>query len=153
MDSDDVIKVAWFVLAVLLASAEIAIPGFFLLPFGVGALGGAIAALAGTSFLVQLLVFLVVSIVAFAALRPIAARLNSAEQPTGVGANRLLNQRGSVIEQLGPDDPGLVRIDRETWRAESADGSTMTPGTTVRVVEVRGTRVFVVPQSPQEATR
>lgn len=147
MESEDVMKVAWFVLAAVLAAAEIAIPGFFLLPFGIGAVGAAVAALAGADLLIQLVVFLVVSIVAFAALRPVAARLNRGSQPAGVGANRLIDQQGAVLEQLGPDDPGLVRIDRETWRAESADGSTMLPGTSVRVVEVRGTRVFVVPQS------
>lgn len=149
MESEDVMKVAWFVLAAVLAAAEIAIPGFFLLPFGIGAVGAAVAALAGADLLIQLVVFLLVSIVAFAALRPVAARLNRGSQPAGVGANRLIDQQGSVLEQLGPDDPGLVRIDRETWRAESADGSTMTPGTSVRVVEVRGTRVFVIPQSPE----
>ncbi|MCC6227120.1 MAG: NfeD family protein [Microthrixaceae bacterium] len=142
-------KVAWFVLAAVLAAAEIALPGFVLLPFGIGAVGAAVAALAGADLLIQLVVFLLVSIVAFAALRPVAARLNRGSQPAGVGANRLIDQQGSVLEQLGPDDPGLVRIDRETWRAESADGSTMTPGTSVRVVEVRGTRVFVIPQSPE----
>lgn len=149
MESEDVMKVAWFVLAAVLAAAEIALPGFFLLPFGIGAVGAAVAALAGADLLIQLVVFLLVSIVAFAALRPVAARLNRGSQPAGVGANRLIDQQGSVLEQLGPDDPGLVRIDRETWRAESADGSTMTPGTPVRVVEVRGTRVFVIPQSPE----
>lgn len=150
MDSEDVIKVAWFVLAVVLASAEIVVPGFFLLPFGIGALAGAIAALAGAPFLVQLVVFLVVSVATFAAFRPIAARLNRAAQPPGVGSTRLVDLQGVVIEALGPDDPGMVRIDREVWRAESADGSVMETGTPVRVVEVRGTRVLVVPAPTKE---
>lgn len=145
MDSADIIKVAWFVLAVLLASAEIVVPGFFLLPFGIGALAGAVAALAGAEFLVQLVVFLIVSIVAFAAFRPIAARLNQAAQPQGVGANRLVAEGGVVVEQLGPNDPGMVRVNAEIWRAESADGSVMIPGDLVTVVEVRGTRVLVRP--------
>jgi len=152
MDSHDIIKVAWFVLAVLLASAEIVVPGFFLLPFGIGALASAIVALAGGEFPVQLVVFIVVSVVAFAAFRPLAARLNRAAQPPGVGANRLVDQIGVVVEQLGPDDAGMVRVNAEVWRAESADGTVMRPGDRVTVVDVRGTRVLVVPETPQEAT-
>lgn len=149
MDSDDILTIAWAVLAVLLSSAEIVVPGFFLLPFGLGAGAAAIAALAGASFLVQLVVFILVSAALFAALRPIARRLNQSGDPAGVGANRLLQQRGVVIDSVGPDDPGLVRVDREDWRAESADGSTLAVGTRVVVVDVKGTRVFVIP-APQE---
>jgi len=53
---------------------------------------------------------------------------------------------GIVVDGIGPNDPGLVRLDREEWRADSADGSVIEPGARVRVVEVRGTRVLVVPQ-------
>jgi membrane protein implicated in regulation of membrane protease activity len=148
MDPEDVVKVAWVVLAVVVASAEIAVPGFFLLPFGLGAGAGAVAAFAGASFPVQLLCFVLASGAFFAGLRPLARRLNRVEQPRGVGANRVLHERGLVVDGMGPDDPGLVRIDREEWRAESVDGTVIEPGTRVEVVEIRGTRVLVVPVAP-----
>ena len=143
MDSD-AWKIGWVVLAVVVSAAEIFVPGFFLLPFGLGAAGGAVAAFAGAGFGVQMVVFVVTSAVAFAALRPVARRMNRAADPAGVGANRLLHQQGTVTDRLGPGDPGIVRVDREDWRAESADGAPLEVGTRVRVVEVRGTRVIVV---------
>jgi len=146
MDSD-ALKIGWVVLAVLISAAEIFVPGFFLLPFGLGAGVGAIAAFAGATFAVQLLAFVVSSALFFALLRPIARRMNQAADPAGVGANRLLHQEGVVTDRLGPDDPGMVRVDREDWRAESASGDVIEVGTRVRVVEVRGTRVIVAPHS------
>jgi membrane protein implicated in regulation of membrane protease activity len=146
MDPEDIVKIGWVVLAVVLASAEIVVSGFFLLPFGLGAAVGAIAAFAGATFPVQLLCFVVSSAIFFAAMRPLAARLNRGGQPQGVGANRVVHEVGVVVDSIGPGDTGLVRIDREEWRAESADGSAFDIGARVRVVEVRGTRVLVVPQ-------
>lgn len=152
LNSDDILTIAWAVMAVLLSSAEIVVPGFFLLPFGLGAGAAAIAALVGATFIVQLVVFIIVSVALFAAMRPIARRLNQSRDPAGVGANRLLNQRGVVIDSIGPDDPGLVRVDREDWRAESADESALAVGTRVVVVDVKGTRVFVTPAPPEGTT-
>ncbi|MGH9215052.1 MAG: NfeD family protein, partial [Acidimicrobiales bacterium] len=40
-------------------------------------------------------------------------------------------------------DVGLVRVDREEWRAQSTDGSAIPIGTAVRVADVQGTRVIV----------
>jgi membrane-bound ClpP family serine protease len=40
---------------------------------------------------------------------------------------------------------GLVRVDREEWRAESVDGAVIAQGATVRVADVQGTRLVVSP--------
>jgi membrane-bound ClpP family serine protease len=41
-------------------------------------------------------------------------------------------------------------VGREQWRAESLDGSPIPEGAFVKVVEVRGTRLIVHPQSSLE---
>lgn len=143
MDSDDIIRITWVALGVVLSAAEIVVPGFFLLPFGLGAGVAAIVAFLGGHFLLQMAAFVVASGVFFAALRPIARRLNEADDPPGVGANRLLRMRGIVLEQIGPLEAGVIRVDTEDWKAEAADGVTIPAGAQVTVVEVRGTRVIV----------
>ena len=114
------------------------------------ALGAAVAAIvgfAGAEFAWQLASFIVASAVFFAALRPLAHRLNRVADPQGVGANRLLGEAGIVLDRLGPDQPGLVRIDREEWRAEAVGGAVLEAGAHVEVVEIRGTRVVVRPRA------
>lgn len=148
MGSDDVVHLAWVILAVVLVCAEIFVPGFVLLPFGLGAGVAAIVGFAGAGFGWQLGAFVVSSALFFAALRPLARRLNQVADPPGVGANRLLGESGVVLDRLGPDDPGLVRVDREQWRADSADGRVLDVGARVVVVEVKGTRVLVRAADP-----
>jgi membrane protein implicated in regulation of membrane protease activity len=107
--------------------------------------------------LLQWLVFVVVSAAAFAALRPLAARLDRDEPSDGVGARRLIGEPATVLSAIpaGNTDLGLIRVHREEWRAESLDGAAIPTGTAVRIVEIRGTRAVVFPTelpSPDQET-
>lgn len=143
MDAET-LTVVFVVAAVLLSALEIVVPGLVLLPFGLGAAVAAIAGALGAEPLWQVLVFLVASFGFFLALRPLSRRLNAVGPEEGIGAERLTGATGVVLEHIAAGDTGIVRIDREEWRAESLDGSTLEPGTNIKVVEVRGTRVVVV---------
>ncbi|MEZ5267483.1 MAG: NfeD family protein [Microthrixaceae bacterium] len=63
---------------------------------------------------------------------------------------RLVGARALVLEDIPSDDSGMVRIDREQWRAESLDDARLPKGTAVVVTEVRGTRVIVTAERPGE---
>ncbi|MGB3411553.1 MAG: NfeD family protein [Microthrixaceae bacterium] len=135
---------AIFVVAgVVLSALELIAPGLVLLPFGLGAFIAAIAGFFGAAPLTQLVIFLVASALFFLALRPISRRLNRGEPNDGIGSRRLIGTEGVVLEDIHTGDTGMVRIDREEWRAESADGSNMPVGLKIKVVDVRGTRVLV----------
>jgi membrane protein implicated in regulation of membrane protease activity len=142
VDSPESWRWIWMVAAFLFTVGEMASPGsFFLFPFAAGALVAAVLAFAG------------VSAGAFAALRPIARRLDQGGPAAGIGANRLIGETAIVLDSIGPGDLGLIRVDREEWRAESLDGSPIAAGTPVRVVEVRGTRAVVWPTALDEPDR
>ena len=140
--------IVWIVVAATLAVGEIMAAGsFFMLPFAVGALAAFGAAALGLGLALQLGLFIVVSGGSFLALRPLAQRLNNAPPAEGVGARRLIGSQGRVIEPIDDehDGIGMVRIDRQEWRAESLEGAPIAEGSRVKVVEVRGTRVVVFP--------
>jgi membrane protein implicated in regulation of membrane protease activity len=147
---DDVWRWVWLLAAVGFMIGEIAVAGtFFLLPFGIGALAAAVTGFAGGSVPLQWVLFLGVSTASIAALYPLRKRFDRSENQDGIGARRLIGQAGVVLQGVpaGPDESGLVRVGREEWRAQSTDGSSIAPGTTVKIVEVRGTRVVVHPVS------
>lgn len=146
------VAVALLVVGVLLCAIELVAPGLVILPFGVGALVASITGFLGAAPVVQAVVFLVVSLVAFVALRPIAKRLNAGDSQDGVGARRLIGAHGVVLEHIDPGETGLVRVDREEWRAEAMHGDGLVVGTAIRVVDVRGTRVVVEPASREDLT-
>ena len=81
---------------------------------------------------------------AFAALRPIAKRLDREGPVLGIGAHRQVGQLARVIGVIdGSHEGGLVMLGTERWRAESTDGGNIPVGSTVSVIEVRGTRLLV----------
>jgi membrane protein implicated in regulation of membrane protease activity len=156
MDSPDEWRWVWIIATAVFAVGEMATPGsFFLAPFAIGAFVAAILAFADVSVTVEWAVFLIVSIAALAALRPVARRLDLNAVDHGVGSRRLVGTRATVLKAIpGDDELGLVRLDREEWRAQSTDGSPIPVGATVRVADVQGTRVMVavevLPASPPE---
>ena len=134
----------WLVAAVLLAVGEMATPGsFFLLPFAIGAAVAAALALLDVSVVVEWVAFLVTSVVALAALRPLARRLDRNGSHDGVGSRRLIGQTAVVIEDIEADGTGLVRMGPEEWRAVAAPSEHIATGARVRITDVQGTRVVV----------
>lgn len=131
----------WVGAALVLGFAEIVTAGFFLLPFAIGAAVAAVLAWLDVSPLVQLLVFIGVSVVVLLLLQRFVRR--SDERQPAIGANRLVGQRAHVLEAVDrATGEGRVRFDAELWRA-TTDGDRIEEGVEVTIVGIRGTRVVV----------
>ncbi len=136
----------WVLLAAILLIAEIFTATFFLLPFGIGAAVAAVLEYLGVSVGWQWLAFIVVSAVILVVVRRYAERLTH-EPPVRTGVDRMLGKSGYVVEEVVPRDAqGRVRIEREEWRADSADGEVLPVGTKVTVERIDGTRLIVRPE-------
>ncbi len=133
----------WTVLAGILVVGEIFSPGFFLLPFGIGAAAAGILAWADVGNAgVHWGVFLVVSVAALLSLRPLIRKQDEGE-PAAIGANRYLRRTGVVLEEIDMHaGTGMVRVDTEEWRAIS-EGEVIAVGTEVFVTGVTGSRLIV----------
>jgi membrane protein implicated in regulation of membrane protease activity len=148
LDSPETWRWIWMVTAAVLVVGEMVTPAaFFFLPFAVGAFVAALTAFAGASVGLEWLAFVGVSGAAFAGLWPLGRRLDrqSGGVLSGVGANRLLGKQAVVLEDIPdmPHDTGLVRVERERWKAESLTGDPIPAGSTVLVSRVDGTRLIV----------
>ena len=145
MDSPEDWRWVWIIATAVFAIGELTSPGsFFMLPFAIGALVATALAFLDVDVVIQWLVFVGVSLAVLVALRPLAHRLNRSVDDTGIGSRRLLGHAAVVRRDIpAGGDVGLVRVDREEWRAQSTDGSAIPTGTAVRVADVQGTRVIV----------
>jgi membrane protein implicated in regulation of membrane protease activity len=145
MDSPEDWRWVWIIATAVFAIGELTSPGsFFMLPFAIGALVATLLAFLDVDVVIEWLVFVGVSLAVLVALRPVAHRLNRSVDDTGIGSRRLLGHAAVVLREIpAGGDVGLVRVDREEWRAQSTDGSAIPPGTPVRVADVQGTRVIV----------
>ena len=150
MDSPEQWRWLWLAAAAVFAIGEMATPGsFFLATFAAGAFVAALLAFAGVSVTVEWIVFVAVSVVVLALLRPLARRLDRDALDHGVGSRRLVGRPATVVGAIpAGDEIGMVRIDREQWRAQSIDGTAIPAGVAVRVADVQGTRLIVAPLDP-----
>ena len=135
----------WLILAVVFGVGEIATLGFFLAPFAGGAAVAAVASAAGVPFVGSLAVFLVISIVLLAALRPLARSHRRMPPSLRTGTAALVGKPAMVLERIANDEGvGCVRIDGEVWTARAyMDEETYEAGTRVQVVEIRGATALV----------
>jgi membrane protein implicated in regulation of membrane protease activity len=140
---NNVLTWIWAALALIFFIAEIFTAGFFLVCFGIGAAAAAVLAVLGVDVIWQFVAFIAASVVALAFLRPLAKSVSTQVANPG-GIDRVVGKPAVVLEEINPlAATGLVRIDREEWRADSLDGHTIAKDSIVKVISVSGTRVLV----------
>ncbi len=133
----------WLGLTAAFIIGEIFTAGFFLFPFAVGTGVAALITVFGGPSWLQWIAFLVISAVMVFFSRRFADRITK-EPPERVGVDRLLGEKGIVIEKIDPvTDSGRVRVKKDEWRATSADGATIEVDTPVRVVRIEGAHLIV----------
>lgn len=154
MDASDWLWV-WLAAAVVLAFLELVTPFlFFMISFAAGAALAALAAVLDASVALQIGVFVIGSAAALLVLVPIGHRLAAAESDDAhEGAVRQVGRTAVVLEAIpgGRHDTGLVRLERQQWRAETDADTTIDAGDEVDVIAVRGTRLVVAPVSEPNA--
>ena len=137
--------VLWLIAAVILAVGEIATTGLFLAPFAAGAVIAALLAAAGAGAVIEWAVFLVVSVIALAALRPIAREHKRTRSQIKTGTAALVGRHATVVERIAnAEGVGCVRLDGEIWTARAYDDDEIfEPGARVQVLEIRGATALV----------
>ena len=136
--------VAWVIAALLLAVGEIFTPGlFFLGPVALGAVVGALIAVAGGAVWLQVIVFAAASLASLAFLRPLARAHLRMPPALRTGTAALQGARATVLQRVDQSG-GRVRIGGEEWSARAyMPDQVMEPGTQVEVVEIQGATALV----------
>jgi membrane protein implicated in regulation of membrane protease activity len=137
---------AWLLLAVALGVAEMTSLNLILIMLAVGAVVGALAALASFPFALQLLLAAGSSVAMLALVRPNLVRKLDVGPELVTGTRKLVGQTGVVTEEITAHNPGRIKIAGEIWSACPYDDQlTIAPGATVEVFEIRGATVYVHP--------
>ena len=109
----------------------------------VGALVCVFAAYFGASIQAQLLLFVGISILTAAVVRPLAKKyVDPHKIPTN--ADRLPGMEGQVTETINNSySTGAVYVDGKTWTARSADGEVIAKGGIVEIERMEGVKLIV----------
>jgi membrane protein implicated in regulation of membrane protease activity len=135
----------WIVAGVILLMFEIFTPGFVTGCFGLGCFAAGLADYLGFGYIVQTIVFCVVSLGLFWTIRPFVKKhLYKTGENIKTNTDALIGLVGLVDETIDPDgDSGRVRVGGDNWRAISSDNVLIEKGKKVVVKKVEGTKVFV----------
>jgi membrane protein implicated in regulation of membrane protease activity len=137
---------AWLVLAVGLGVAEMVSLDLILIMVAVGAVVGALAALASFPFILQVLLAAGSSAAMLSLVRPNLVKKLHQGPDLVSGMNKLVGQQAVVTEELSVHHPGRVKLAGEIWSARPYDESlTIAAGATVEVFAIRGATAYVHP--------
>lgn len=137
----------WLIVAIVLVILEIATAGFGVICFAIGAAFSALAAGLGAGVTWQIVIFAIVSLLAFIFLRPVVIRfLERKSKDVKTNADALVGRKGIVSERIdAAQHTGRVAIDGDDWKAVSEDGSVIEQGQTVEIVKLDSIIVTVKP--------
>jgi len=139
--------ILWVVAACVLGLGEMHTGSLYLLPFALGAGLAAAVSAAGVGAPLAVVVFVLVSLFAFGALRPVARRHRRLPPAIRTGAAALVGHRAMVLERIAnAEGVGCVKVDNgEVWTARSYDeDEVIAAGERVEVVEIRGATALVM---------
>ncbi len=137
----------WLILLIVFIITEILTLGLTTIWFACGAAVALILAGVGTSFPVQLIVFLIVSFVMLLAIRPLAgSRFNNRRTATNVDS--MIGREGVVSEAINNlTAEGAAFVSGQEWSARSTDPDVVIPKDAHIVVEsVEGVKLIVRPK-------
>ncbi len=135
--------IVWAAAIILFSVFEAVTAQLLSIWFVLGSIAGLIAALCGAPVIVQVIVFIAVTVVSLIATRPIVKKyLNTRIEKTNF--DRCLGTDAVVVEDIDNLAPsGQVKADGKIWTARSADASVIPKDSVVVVEKIDGVKLIV----------
>lgn len=135
----------WLAAVIIFCCVEAATVGLVSIWFAGGSLAALIAASLGAPFWLQITLFVVVSGVLIALLRPLMRKVILPKK-TATNADRHIGQVALVTEEIDNlRETGAVKLDGVVWTARSLSNQVIPVGTAISVRSIQGVKVIVEP--------
>lgn len=135
--------IVWIAVLIVMAIIEIITLGLTTIWFAGGALVAFIASLLGAGIPVQVVLFVVVSVLLLALTRPYALKHFNKDR-TKTNAESLVGSEGIVLEDIeNLQAAGLIQVNGLEWSARSLDGSRIAKGKKVQIEDIQGVKLIV----------
>ena len=135
--------IGWLIVFVVFAALELVSVGMTCIWFAVGALAACVTSLFTGNWIIQSIVFIIVTVLFLLFLRPLAMKyVNNKTEKTNVDS--IIGRTAKVVTEIdNVNAKGMVVIDGVEWTARSKDDRVIPKETLVEVVEVSGVKVIV----------
>ena len=132
--------VAWFITFLILLFIEIITVNLVTIWFAIGALAAMGVAFLTDSIIIQVAVFVVVSIIALLITKPIIKKFKGFDV-TPTNSDRVIGKVGEVTKKIDKNKYGEVKIFGNTWTAYSEQ--VVDVGSRVKVLGIEGVKLIV----------
>lgn len=135
--------IGWLIVFVVFAALELISLGLTCIWFAIGALAACVTSLFTDNWVIQAVIFVIVTISVLVFLRPIAIKyINNKAEKTNVDS--IIGKTAKVLISIdNVNATGMVMLDGMEWTARSADENIIEKDALVRVTSVEGVKVIV----------
>ena len=138
----------WLIAAGVFFIIEMATIGFLVFWLGIGALLAMLTSFITDSILIQVLVFVITSILLLIFTRPLVNKFIKVPKEVKTNAYSIIGKKAIVISKINNiEGNGQVKIDGDVWSAKSFDDEDIPENTEVEIIEIDGVKA-VVKKSP-----
>lgn len=134
-------SVFWIVLFLVLIFIELVTVNLVSIWFAFGAFGAFITSFFTDSLVIQLLVFVVISVISLFVTLPIVKKFKSKEKIIPTNLDRVIGMEAEVIKEIKPNHYGEVEVFGTVWTATSKD--IFSVGDKVKVQKMEGVKLIV----------
>ncbi|HAH74789.1 MAG TPA: NfeD family protein [Kandleria vitulina] len=132
----------WGIVLAVAVVFEIATVALVSIWFAFGSLLALISACLKASLSVQIIIFVLGSLLTLVLTRPLASKMLHG-QITKTNVDRLIGKKGVVTKSLTAYEMGEVKLLNGTWRALSKTKDEITEGSQVKVLAIEGNHLIV----------
>lgn len=132
----------WLGITIIAAAIELITIDLVSIWFTIGGIGALIAYALGLSQTIQIVVFIILSIICIFASRPLAKKYLKT-QTVSTNYDRVIGQHGLVLKRIDADTRGEVKVLSTQWAASSLDNSTLEVGDYCEILAVEGAHLVV----------
>ena len=142
----------WLIAAGVFFIIEMATIGFLVFWLGIGALLAMVTSFLTDSILIQVIVFVITSILLLIFTRPLVNKFVKVPKEVKTNAYSIIGKKGIVISAINNiEGSGQIKIDGEVWSAKSANDDNIAKDTEVEIIEIDGVKA-VVKKIPENST-
>lgn len=135
--------IVWLAILIIMVVIEIVTLGLTTIWFAGGALAAFIASLLGAGLPIQLVLFILVSLLLLLGTRPLAVKYFNKDR-VKTNAESLIGTVGIVMQEINNlQAQGMVQVNGQEWTARSTDDTVIEKGKEVLIEEIRGVKLIV----------
>lgn len=132
----------WLGITIVAVIIEILTTDLVSIWFAAGGIVSLIACLLGASQMIQIVLFVIVSIFTIIIVRPIAKKyLRTNIEKTNV--DRVIGKHGLVTKTITADNKGEVKVMSTSWPATSLDNTVINEGDYCEIIAIEGVHLVV----------